>query len=982
MSNRKLQGEIDRTLKQVQEGVELFDQIWNKVYSAQNANQKEKYEGDLKKQIKKLQRYRDQIKSWLTSNEIKDKRPLTEARKIIETEMERFKVCEKETKTKAYSKEGLGQQPKADPHAKAKGEVRGWIQEYLDALQKQLEAFEADIDQLKATKTKNTKKAEITRCEQLEHVAERHKHHQKRLELVLRLMENDSISPAQITDNIKDGVQYYVENHTETDFIEDEGLYDGLNLDTLLGPDMDNDDSNSDVGTISNDSQDDGESGHGPSSVASGRSLSLSESTASSVAPAPTSNLPPAAPSALLPTTASASAPIQISSNSSLALRRDVNIKPTSTPAAAPVIAAALSSPPRKAPPILLYSRVTAAPAASATTPRDASALKPIEVPGGSPVASSIPLSAAAIVAGLPKPSPRGEPTANGLTAPSTPAPSGPIGDLSPPTSTPRTAAAAVASGLTRTLSNSSATGPAPPPPLSTPTGPTAAQRVSGNFSSLPLQSPSAASSPSQPATTPMQILKPQQPPSEDSPPPAISQHPNAPSLTPLQIPTPTQHHPAFALHSHGPSAHTPSSSGPSAPTVSSASLPLSTPTGADSKPTSAVATPLSSPLASPSMSRSAPGPLMSVPSPSLPPASPPMLSPPPSASASSSSSASNALHNPQPPSDNINKPLQSPHHMPSTPSAQSPLHPSLSLSQPPSQSQSNDYSTSGSGALSSLQPQGQGQGLDKQPMSQQAQAQSNMSQQQAAQAQSSMSDAMSMSLGSSQQQQQISTSQPQTSSMHATLDSMGLSLLGIGPGVGVGVESMLEDDDVDTLNAETFGVSDMLSGPGSLADLSLSTHDMFQSQDVQDDHTFSFNLQMLDSSYRTMPEPSDSERPKQYVPRNPYPTPACFPQGPAPVFEDPAIFEKFDTDTLFFIFYYQQGTYQQYLAAKELKKQSWRYHKKYLTWFQRHEEPKVTTEEYEQGTYVYFDYETGWCQRIKTEFTFEYGYLEDELNV
>lgn len=66
------------------------------------------------------------------------------------------------------------------------------------------------------------------------------------------------------------------------------------------------------------------------------------------------------------------------------------------------------------------------------------------------------------------------------------------------------------------------------------------------------------------------------------------------------------------------------------------------------------------------------------------------------------------------------------------------------------------------------------------------------------------------------------------------------------------------------------------------------------------------------------------------------------------------------------------------YLAAKELKKQSWRYHTKYLTWFQRHEEPKEITNDYEQGTYVYFDYETGWCQRKKTEFTFEYRYLED----
>lgn len=91
-------GEIDRCLKKVQEGVETFEDIWQKVngkvisqtvkfeqamikmlfparwahtwtvwtviidevvffqvHSASNANQKEKYEADLKKEIKKLQ---------------------------------------------------------------------------------------------------------------------------------------------------------------------------------------------------------------------------------------------------------------------------------------------------------------------------------------------------------------------------------------------------------------------------------------------------------------------------------------------------------------------------------------------------------------------------------------------------------------------------------------------------------------------------------------------------------------------------------------------------------------------------------------------------------------------------------------------------------------------------------------------------------------------------------------------------------------
>jgi CCR4-NOT transcription complex subunit 3 len=140
------------------------------------------------------------------------------------------------------------------------------------------------------------------------------------------------------------------------------------------------------------------------------------------------------------------------------------------------------------------------------------------------------------------------------------------------------------------------------------------------------------------------------------------------------------------------------------------------------------------------------------------------------------------------------------------------------------------------------------------------------------------------------------------------------------------------------------------------------------------------FNLSALNESFANMPTPSDTERQRQYAPRNPYPTPASYPSTPSPVFDHAAIFEKLGTDALFFIFYYQQGTYQQYLAARELKKQSWRYHKKYMTWFQRHEEPKVTTDDYEQGTYVYFDYETGWCQRIKSDFRFEYSFLEDSL--
>lgn len=118
----------------------------------------------------------------------------------------------------------------------------------------------------------------------------------------------------------------------------------------------------------------------------------------------------------------------------------------------------------------------------------------------------------------------------------------------------------------------------------------------------------------------------------------------------------------------------------------------------------------------------------------------------------------------------------------------------------------------------------------------------------------------------------------------------------------------------------------------------------------------------MLASSMATAPDSADTEAPRHYQPQNPYPfTPAHYPQEPLPIFDDPRLYSRIETDALFYAFYYQQGTFQQYLAAKALKSQSWRFHKQYQTWFQRHEEPKAITEDYEQGTYRFFDYESTW---------------------
>ena len=117
----------------------------------------------------------------------------------------------------------------------------------------------------------------------------------------------------------------------------------------------------------------------------------------------------------------------------------------------------------------------------------------------------------------------------------------------------------------------------------------------------------------------------------------------------------------------------------------------------------------------------------------------------------------------------------------------------------------------------------------------------------------------------------------------------------------------------------------------------------------------------LLAASHANRPDYLDAEKPRHYRPDTKYHSPSYYPQEPYPNSDDPNLYNKIDTDTLFYIFYYRQNTYQQYMAAKALKTQSWRFHKQYQTWFQRHEEPKTITEEFEQGTYRFFDYESTW---------------------
>ncbi|WOO83433.1 General negative regulator of transcription subunit 3 [Vanrija pseudolonga] len=227
MALRKLQTEIDRTLKAVAQGVETFEATFDKLNHASNSTQKDKLETDLKTQIKKLQRMRDQIKVWLGSSDIKDKSALLDNRKLIETQMERFKALEKEMKMKAFSKEGLIAAARLDPAEKAKRDMVDWIGNTIDELSRQIEQTEAEAEQLQVTGKK--KKAAGDRLSELEQLNERRQWHIGRLEIVQRVFENGQINVDQV-ESIQEDVKYFVEANTEEDFDFDLGIYDELNL--------------------------------------------------------------------------------------------------------------------------------------------------------------------------------------------------------------------------------------------------------------------------------------------------------------------------------------------------------------------------------------------------------------------------------------------------------------------------------------------------------------------------------------------------------------------------------------------------------------------------------------------------------------------------------------------------------------------------------------------------------------------------------
>lgn len=243
---RKLLAEMDKCFKKIEEGVEIFEEIMAKMQEANSDNQREKFQDDLKKEIKKLQRLRDQIKGWQNSSDIKDKDSLAKYRKIIEQRMEQFKDIERENKTKPHSKQGLIAEDKMDPREKEKMEAIEWLNLQIRHIQDEIDRTETKIETLlvpetgrKRAKGKEDAKKGEKEAEDLRKHLERVKFHLTNLEICMRLITNEQLDIKTVLNKLKEPIEMYVEaldpeNDENPDELDPDDIYDELNLNSYI----------------------------------------------------------------------------------------------------------------------------------------------------------------------------------------------------------------------------------------------------------------------------------------------------------------------------------------------------------------------------------------------------------------------------------------------------------------------------------------------------------------------------------------------------------------------------------------------------------------------------------------------------------------------------------------------------------------------------------------------------------------------------
>merc|ERR1712060_329564 len=108
-----------------------------------------------------------------------------------------------------------------------KMKYQDWLSSMIQSLNDQRDEFEADGELL--GNKKSLSGDEKSKLAQLKSNQERHSWHIKKLELILRALDNDAIDMTDLV-LVRESVEYYLEAHGEADYMHDESLYDAFDL--------------------------------------------------------------------------------------------------------------------------------------------------------------------------------------------------------------------------------------------------------------------------------------------------------------------------------------------------------------------------------------------------------------------------------------------------------------------------------------------------------------------------------------------------------------------------------------------------------------------------------------------------------------------------------------------------------------------------------------------------------------------------------
>lgn len=275
MANRKLQKDIEIIFKKIHEGLHDFNYHYDRYESintdddSDNQREKEKLEGDLKKEIKRLQKFREQIKNWQLNDVIKTLGPsgtalgvkLNDNKKLIEEAMETYKDVERLSKLKTFSNQSImmtfldSQLPGDDDDdddtdedfwerlessdEDEEEELEDLPSEAIDAIH----YFKDTIQQIREQTTKlnhefeklalkKLRKNNLTtieaKKEKIKATISTNKFHCKKMLKLIRLLKAGQVTDFNLVWLLKDDLDGYVESNGDSNFSSETTLYDDV----------------------------------------------------------------------------------------------------------------------------------------------------------------------------------------------------------------------------------------------------------------------------------------------------------------------------------------------------------------------------------------------------------------------------------------------------------------------------------------------------------------------------------------------------------------------------------------------------------------------------------------------------------------------------------------------------------------------------------------------------------------------------------